>query len=100
MLKKELCWQQKPHRYMALQENAVEAMNRTVCLICNAANPQKNEIEVLLIEAAAAERIYVIFSSITWCEDGEAERIPDRAIQIDIIDQMFLIQKMMQKGPA
>lgn len=83
-----------------MREKAVEAMNRTVCLICNAANPPKNEIGVLLIEAAAAERICVIFSSITWGEDGEAERIPDRAIQIDIIDQMFLIQKMMQKGPA
>ena len=85
---------------MALRGNAVEAMNRTVCLICNAANPQKNEIGVLLIEAAAAERIYVIFSSITWGEDGVSERIPDRAIQTDIIDQMFLIQKMIQKDPA
>ena len=83
-----------------MRENAVKAMNRTVCLICNAANPQKNEIGVLLIEAAAAERIYVIFSSITWGEDGVSERIPVRAIQIDIIDQMFFIQKMMQKGPA
>lgn len=69
-------------------------------MICNTANPQKNEIGVLLIEAAAAERIYVIFSSITWGEDGVSERIPVRAIQIDIIDQMFFIQKMMQKGPA
>ena len=83
-----------------MRKNAVEAMNRTVCLICNVANPQGNEIGALLIEAAAAERIYVIFSSITWGEDGEAERIPDRAIQIDIIDQMFFIQKMMQRGPA
>ena len=69
-------------------------------MICNTANPQKNEIGVLLIEAAAAERIYVIFSSITWGEDGVSERIPVRAIQIDIIDHMFFIQKMMQKGPA
>ena len=69
-------------------------------MICNAANPQKNEIGVLLIEAAAASRIYVVFSSITWCEDGVSEGIPDRAIQTDIIDQMFLIQKMIQKDPA